>query len=76
MDGVAALREPLVGLGGRAWQVADAGPAQARQPGPGALPHDREGVRMVDHLFALNGPTLVSAPNKKSISRMSTYRTA
>ncbi len=47
-------------IGGRAGQLQEL-----------ALPHNRQGMRAVDHRFALSKPALMSAPSKKSFSSAS-----
>ena len=68
MQFVEAAHDPQIL--GRSWPgfVIDGAPADAERLG---LPGDRQVVLTVDHRFALSNPALVSAPSKKSFSRVS-----
>ena len=68
MQFVEAAHDPQIL--GRSWPgfVVDGAPADAERLG---LPGDRQVVLTVDHRLALSNPALVSAPSKKSFSRVS-----
>ena len=50
------------------WFIVEAAPAEPQQF---RLPHQRKVMGPVNHRFALSRPALVSAPDKKSFSRVS-----
>ena len=56
------------GVGDRPWLVVGRRP---REPEELTLPDDGQGVRGINHRFALSKPALMSAPSKKSFSRAS-----
>src|SRR5271157_3286236 len=68
MQFVEAAHDPQIL--GRGWPgfVVDGAPADAERLG---LPGDRQVVLTVDHRLALSNPALVSAPSKKSFSKVS-----